>query len=98
MTKTEIKKQQFREVIKMLENDFNIYNIDDEMGGRIVFCIDYGKHTFTGEYHRSYNDISITQNINLVGGGWELDDIYKASEAKILETTLQGSVDKIINA
>ena len=40
MTKTELRKAITKSVIEMLINKYNAYNIDDETGGRISFCID----------------------------------------------------------
>jgi hypothetical protein len=96
MTKTELQKLQTKAVMEMLINKYNAYNIDDEMGGRISFFIDSKlDNTFQCEYHRSYQDISIRENVKLAGKGWSVDDINKAAEADQYETLLNKEVKSI---
>ena len=96
MTKTELQKLQTKAVMEMLINKYNAYNIDDEMGGRISFFIDSKlDNTFQCEYHRSYQDISIRENVKLSGNGWSVDDINKAAEADQYETLLNKEVKSI---
>ena len=97
MTKTELKKAQTKSVMEMLINKYNAYNIEDEMGGRILFYIDSKlDNTFQCEYHRSYQDISIEQNVKLTGNGWSVDEINEAAEADQYETLLNKEVETIL--
>jgi hypothetical protein len=97
MTKTELKKAQTKSVMEMLINKYNAYNIEDEMGGRILFYIDSElDNTFQCEYHRSYQEISITQNVKLTGNGWSVDEINEAAEADQYETLLNKEVETIL--
>tara|TARA_R110000823_G_scaffold90703_1_gene200254 strand:+ start:281 stop:592 length:312 start_codon:yes stop_codon:yes gene_type:complete len=96
MTKTELNKLTTKSVMEMLINKYNAYNIEDEMGGRISFFIDSKlDNTFQCEYHRSYQDISICENVKLSGGGWSVNDINKASEADVYERELNNEVKTI---
>ena len=98
MTKTEINKATTKAVMEMLVNKYNAYNIEDEMGGRISFYIDSEMdNTFTGEYHRSYHDININQNVKLSGNGWSVEDINKAAEADKYESMLNKEVKTIVD-
>jgi hypothetical protein len=96
MTKTELNKLTTKLVMEMLINKYNAYNIGDEMGGRISFFIDSKlNNIFQCEYHRSYQDISIRENVKLAGNGWSVDDINKASEADVYEKELNIEVKTI---
>lgn len=96
MTKTELRKATTKSVIEMLINKYNAYNIDDEMGGRISFCIDSKLgNTFQCEYHRSNQDIAIYENVKLAGEGWSIDEINKAAEADQYERLLNEEVKHI---
>jgi hypothetical protein len=97
MTKTELKKAQTKLVMEMLINKYNAYNIEDEMGGRISFYIDSKLgNIFQCEYHRSYQNICIAQNVKLTGDGWSVDEINKAAEADQYETLLNKEVETIL--
>ena len=97
MTKTELRKTITKSVIEMLINKYNAYNIDDEMGGRISFCIDSKLgNTFQCEYHRSNQDIAIYENVKLAGEGWSIDEINKAAEADQYERLLNKEVECIV--
>ena len=97
MTKTELRKATTKSVIEMLINKYNAYNIDDEMGGRISFCIDSKLgNTFQCEYHRSNQDIAIYENVKLAGEGWSIDEINKAAEADQYERLLNKEVECIV--
>ena len=97
MTKTEQRKAQTKAVIEMLINKHNAYNIEDEMGGRILFYIDSElDNTFQCEYHRSNQNIAIYENVKLAGNGWSEDEIKKATEARDYERKLNREVECII--
>jgi hypothetical protein len=97
MTKTELRKTITKSVIEMLINKYNAYNIDDEMGGRISFCIDSKLgNTFQCEYHRSNQDIALYENVKLAGEGWSIDEINKAAEADQYERLLNKEVECIV--
>lgn len=99
MTKRELNKLQTKSVMEMLINKYNAYNIEDEMGGRILFYIDSKlDNTFQCEYHRSYHDISIHENVKLSGNGWSVDDINKAAEADVYEKKLNKEVKTIMQS
>lgn len=99
MTKRELNKLQTKSVIEMLINKYNAYSIEDEMGGRILFYIDSKlDNTFHCEYHRSYQNISIHENVKLSGNGWSVDDINKAAEADVYEKKLNKEVKTIVQS
>tara|TARA_R100001230_G_C5595031_1_gene110271 strand:- start:394 stop:741 length:348 start_codon:yes stop_codon:yes gene_type:complete len=97
MNKTEKRKFETKQVIEMLIQKYNAYNIEDGMGGRIGFFIDSKlDNTFYGEYHRSYQNITIAENMKLIGEGWTVDEINEANEANEYETLLNKEVECII--
>ena len=97
MNKTAQKKLETKRVIEMLIQKYNAYNIEDAMGGRIGFHIDTNTgHTFYGEYHRSYQNITIAENMKLIGEGWTVDEINEANEANEYETLLNKEIECIV--
>ena len=97
MNKTEKRKFETKQVIEMLIQKYNAYNIEDGMGGRIGFFIDSKlDNTFYGEYHRSYQNITIAENMKLIGEGWTVDEINEANEANEYETLLNKEVECIV--
>jgi hypothetical protein len=98
MTKTEQKRATTKAVMEMLIKKYNAYNIDDEMGGSISFFIDSKlDNTLQGQYHRSYQDIAMCDNVKLAGDGWSVDEINKVAEADKYETLLNKEVEKIVS-
>ena len=97
MNKTAQKKLETKRVIEMLIQKYNAYNIEDAMGGRIGFYIDTNTgHTFYGEYHRSYQNIAISENMKFIGEGWTVDEINEANEANEYETLLNKEIECIV--
>ena len=97
MNKTAQKKLETKRVIEILIQKYNAYNIEDAMGGRIGFYIDTNTgHTFYGEYHRSYQNIAISENMKLIGEGWTVDEINEANEANEYETLLNKEIECIV--
>tara|TARA_R110000782_G_scaffold123895_3_gene215388 strand:+ start:19 stop:330 length:312 start_codon:yes stop_codon:yes gene_type:complete len=97
MTKTEIKKAITQAVLEMLTNKYNAYNIDDEMGGRICFSFDSESgNVFTGEYHRSYNDIYIDDNMVRPSDEYS-DDTIRWEEGQKYDVLLNEEVGIIVD-
>lgn len=97
MTKTELRKLQTKTIMEMLINKYNAYNIEDSEGGRILFYIDTNSDvTLQCEYHRTYQNIAIFENVRLSGNNWS-DYMYaKVRLARIYEEMLNKEVKNII--
>ena len=97
MTKTEKRRMQNKAAIKALITYFNIYNIEDEEGGRISFTVDsLDGDTFRGEFMRGRFDVDIVDAIPLGGGGWTQADRLRQQGARDMETQMNKLVQRVV--
>ena len=93
MNKTEYKKQQITEVIKMLENDFKAEFTGDDEGGRLGLDI----NGFYGEISRRDFDVCFWDTTSLSGNGFSDDEIKRQKDAVALEAEVNKSIQSLLN-
>ena len=93
MNKTEYKKQQITEVIKMLENDFKAEFTGDDEGDRLGLDI----NGFYGELSRRDFDVCFWDTTSLSGNGWSDDEIKRQKDAVALEAEVNKSIQSLLN-
>ena len=93
MNKTEYKKLQITEVIKMLENDFKAEFTGDDEGGRLGLDI----NGFYGELSRRDFDVCFWDTTELRGNGWSDDEIKRQKDAVVLEAEVNKSIQSLLD-
>ena len=93
MNKTEYKKLQITEVIKMLENDFKAEFTGDDEGGRLGLDI----NGFYGELSRRDFDVCFWDTTELRGNGWSDDEIKRQKDAMALEAEVNKSIQSLLD-
>ena len=93
MNKTEYKKLQITEVIKMLENDFKAEFTGDDEGGRLGLNI----NGFYGEISRRDFDVCFWDTTSLSGNGWSDNEIKRQKDAVALEAEVNKSIQSLLD-
>ena len=93
MTKTAIKKANFKAVKDLLINKYNAYNIDNE-GSFFSMFIDFEDFTLQCQLTRDC-DFGSYDSIKLSGDGWTEEEIAKQAAAERLESEVEGDMKKI---
>ena len=93
MNKTEYKKLQITEVIKMLENDFKAEFTGDDEGGRLGLDI----NGFYGELSRRDFDVCFWDTTSLSGNGWSDNEIKRQKDAVVLEAEVNKSIQSLLD-
>ena len=93
MNKTEYKKLQITEVIKMLENDFTAEFTGDDEGGRLGLDI----NGFYGELSRRDFDVCFWDTTPLRGSGWDDNEIKRQKDAVALEAEVNKSIQSLLD-
>ena len=93
MNKTEYKKLQITEVIKMLENDFKAEFTGDDEGGRLGLDI----NGFYGELSRRDFDVCFWDTTELRGNGFSDDEIKRQKDAVVLEAEVNKSIQSLLD-
>ena len=92
MNKTEYKKLQITEVIKMLENDFKAEFTGDDEGG----CLGLELNGFYGELSRRDFDVCFWDTTSLSGNGWSGFVFKRQKDAVELETVVNESIQSLL--
>jgi hypothetical protein len=92
MNKTEYKKLQITEVIKMLENDFKAEFTGDDEGGRLGLEL----NGFYGELSRRDFDVCFWDSTPLSGNGWSGFVFKRQKDAVELETVVNESIQSLL--
>ena len=92
MNKTEYKKLQITEVIKMLENDFKAEFTGDDEGGRLGLEL----NGFYGEMSRRDFDVCFWDTTTLSGNGWSDNEIKRQKDAVALEVEVNESIQSLL--
>ena len=87
MTKTELKRQQTKEIIELLESKFNATDFDNDAGSYFTFSIGH----FEGSLMRRDFEVSMHDNMRM-GPGFT-DEEYSIRDAAIV---LEDSINKAI--
>jgi len=95
MTKTELKKQTTKRVLKYLTEEFNIYNIERD-NQYFQFWSDYKSHQFQLQMDTRGYDISGRDSIKLAGDGWSKEQIDKQKFAVELEDVMNERVRELV--
>lgn len=89
MTKTELKRQQTKEIIELLESKFKATDFDNDQGSYFTFFIGH----FGGSLMRRDFDVSMHDNMRM-GPGFT-DDEYAIRDAAIV---IEDAINKEIQA
>ena len=84
MTKTELKKQQVKAAIELLENEIGVEFTGDDEGGRLGFTV----AGFNGDFSRRDMEVCLWESIPLSGHGWTPAEILLQQEAVALENQI----------
>ena len=93
MNKTEYKKLQITEVIKMLEDDFKAEFTGDDEGGRLGLEL----NGFYGELSRRDFDVCFWDTTTLSGNSWSDDEIKRQKDAVALEVEVNESIQSLLD-
>lgn len=93
MSKTAIKKENFRKVKNLLIEKYNAYSIDNE-GNYFTMFIDFEDYTLQCELTRDC-DFGSHDAIRLSGDGWTKEERAKQAAASNLETAVEKDIEEI---
>ncbi len=92
MTKSELKKQQTKDVIELLQNEFGAKDFDNDQGSYFTFSI--------GEFEGSLmrRDFDVMMNDSMQMGPGFTDEEYAVRDAAIvLEDTINNKIKEFLN-
>ena len=92
MTKTELKKQQTKEIIELLETKFQAENFDNDAGSYFTFNIGH----FEGTLTRRDFEVMMHDNIKM-GGGFTKEEYAIRDAAIVLEDAINKSISNYLN-
>lgn len=92
MTKTELKKQQTKGVIELLESKFNAENFDNDAGSYFTFNIG----EFEGSLMRNSFNVFMHDNRKM-GSGFTDEKHAVRDAALVLEETIQKSIEDYLD-
>lgn len=90
MNKTELKKLQVKEVLEMLENEFDAQIEDNGDGGRLDIDI----NGFHGQFSRRDLDVAFWDTTPLSGPGFNAKQIQRQKDAVALEDGVNGAIQE----
>lgn len=93
MNKTEYKKLQITEVIKMLENDFKAEFTGDDEGGRLGLEL----NGFYGDFSRRDMEVCFWESISLYGDGFKETQQRIHKDALALEVEVNKSIKSLLD-
>lgn len=96
MTKTELRRQQTKAIIEMLENDFGAYNFDNDAGSYFTFSFKTAGRTFEGQLMRNDFYVLLNDSIKL-GDGFEEERYERRERALMIEKSMNKAINKLIN-
>ncbi len=91
MTKTELKKQQTKGIIELLESKFNAENFDNDQGSYFTFNIG----EFEGSLVRNRFEVMMHDNIKM-GDGFSEEEYNIRDASAVLEKTLQKAINDFL--
>lgn len=92
MTKTELIRVQTKNIIELLENEFNAIDFDNDQGSYFTFST----NTFNGILRRNGFDVMLEETIEL-GPGFEEEQYNRRDQAIILERKINSRIQKYLN-
>ena len=93
MTKTQLKKQTTKEIINLLIEDFDAYNINRE-AQYIEFFADIDGFEIDMQMDTRDYSVSSWDSVKLAGDGWKMEDMNKQIAAAILEERINQAIEK----
>jgi len=95
MTKTELKKQQVKNVINHLIEEYDAYNIERE-AQYIEFWADIDGFEIQLQMDTRDYSVASWDSMTLAGDGWKKEEINKQVAAAILEERIDQSVRELL--
>ena len=92
MTKTELKKQQIKAAIELLENEFGVEFDGTDEGGRLGFTV----AGFSGDFSRRDMEVCLWESIPLSGHGFTPAEILLQQEAVALENQMNEALGALV--
>jgi len=92
MTKTELKRQQTKSVIELLQNKFGAKNFDNDQGSYFTFNIG----DFTGHLERRDFSVLIHEAMKM-GPGFTQEEYDIRDAAEVLENELNKEIENYLN-
>ena len=93
MTKTELKKQQIKAAIELLENEIGVEFDGTDEGGRLGFTV----AGFNGQFSRGDMEVCLWESIPLSGHGWTPAEVLLQQEAVALENQINEALEVLVN-
>ena len=93
MTRTDIKKANFRLIKNLLIDEYNAYSVENE-GAYFHMFIDFQGQTLQCELSRDCQ-FGIWDAVKLSGNGWSEDEIAKQKAASNLETDIDTKIEDL---
>ena len=93
LTKTQLKKNLTKEIINLLIEDFDAYNIERE-NQYIDFWADIDGFEIQLQMDTRDYSVGSWDSVKLVGDGWMKEEINKQVAAAILEERINQSIEK----
>jgi len=93
MTTTQLKKQTTKEIINLLIEDFDAYNINRE-AQYIEFWADIDGFEIDMQMDTRDYSVASWDSMKLVGDGWMKEEINKQVAAAILEERINQAIEK----
>lgn len=91
MTKTELIRVQTKNIIELLENEFNAIDFDNDQGSYFTFST----NTFNGSLTRNGFEVMLDETIEL-GPGFEEEQYNRRDQAIILEDKINSRIQKYL--
>ena len=91
MTKTELKKQQVKAALELLENEFGVEFDGTDEGGRLGFTV----AGFSGQFSRRDMEVCLWESIPLSGHGWTPAEVLAQQEAVALEKQINEALEVV---
>jgi len=93
MNATQLKKQTTKEIINLLIEDFDAYNINRE-AQYIEFFADIDGFEIDMQMDTRDYSVSSWDSVTLAGDGWKMEDMNKQIAAAILEERINQAIEK----
>ena len=97
MTKTELKKQELKKVLTYVESTFDLQDLERD-NQYFTFSTAFKGSQLTGQIDTRGFDVSIEQNMSLVGTGWSNDDYATAAHASQLEKKMNEMIGTLLGS
>ena len=91
-TKTELKKQQVKAALELLENEFGVEFDGTDEGGRLGFTV----AGFNGQFSRGDMSVTLWESIPLSGHGWTPAEVLAQQEAVALENQINEALGAVV--